>query len=61
MRRVDRQIVLAFSLASAQRADSLKIAEDLRLDTRKFRPIQIDLLQPPGQQVRSVRPFAGEN
>jgi hypothetical protein len=55
------QIVLAFSLASAQRADSLKIAQDLRLDTRKFRPIQIYLLQPPGQEVRRFRPFAGEN
>src|SRR5262245_6360183 len=53
---MDRQIILAFSLASAQRAHSLKIAENLRLDTR-----QIDLFQPPGQQVRRVRPLAGEN
>jgi hypothetical protein len=56
MRGVDRQIVLAFSFASAQGANSLEIAKDLRFDTRK-----IDLLQPPGQQIRGVRPLAGEN
>jgi hypothetical protein len=58
---MDRQIVLASSLAPAQRADSLKIAEDLELDMRKFCPIQIDLLQSPRQQVGSVRPLAGED
>jgi hypothetical protein len=53
---MDRQIVIAFSLASAQGANSLEIAKDLGLDTR-----QINLLQPPGQQIRRVRPLAGKN
>ena len=53
--------MLAFSLAPAQCAHSLKIAEDLGLDMREFRPVEIDLLKPPGQQVRRIRPLAGEN
>jgi len=53
--------VLEFSLAPAQCAHSLKIAEDLGLDMREFRPVEIDLLKPPGQQVRRIRPLAGEN
>jgi hypothetical protein len=53
---MNREIVLAFSLASAQGASSLKIAKDLGVNPR-----QIDLLQPPGQQICRIRPLAGEN
>jgi hypothetical protein len=58
---MDRQIVLAFSLAPAHCADSFKIAENLRFDTRKFCAVQVDLLEPPPQQVRGVGPFSGKN
>jgi hypothetical protein len=58
---MDREIVFTSALAPAQRTDSLKIAEDLGLDTHKFCPIQIDLLQSPRQQVGGIRPLAGEN
>jgi hypothetical protein len=47
------------ALGHTQRAHSLEIAENLGLDMRMLHGVELELLQPPGQQV--VRPFAGKN
>jgi hypothetical protein len=39
----------------------LKISHDLRVGVRDFLPVELDLAHPPVQQIRGVRPFAGEN
>jgi len=53
--------VLAAPFASADRAHPLKIPHDLRLSLRDFLPVELDLVHPPIQQIRGVRPFAGED
>jgi hypothetical protein len=53
--------VLASAFASTDRAYALKVAHDLRVGVRDFHPIELDLVHAPIQQIRSVRPFAGED
>src|SRR5262249_46388599 len=47
--------------ASTDRAYPLKIAHHLRVGMRDFPSIELDRVHAPIQQVRGVRPFAGEN
>jgi len=53
--------VLAPPFASTDRAYALKIPHDLRIGVRDFHPVEFDFVHPPIQQIRGVRPFAGEN
>jgi hypothetical protein len=53
--------VLAPPFASTDRAHALKVAHDLRVGVRDFHPIELDLVHAPIQQIRGVRPFAGED
>jgi hypothetical protein len=53
--------VLATPFASTDRAYALKISHDLWLELRDFPAIEMNFVHPPVQQVRSIRPFAGEN
>src|SRR5262245_16327142 len=53
--------MLAPPFASAVRAYPLKISHDLRVGMRDFHPVELDLVHAPIQQIRGVRPFAGEN
>ena len=57
---VARHVVLAFSLASAHRADALQIGEDLRLDALDRGGIERERGQPAVQQVGRIRPFSGQ-
>ena len=59
--RVVCELVAAPAFASTDCAYALKIAHDLRVGVRDFLPIEVDLVHPPIQQIRGVRPFAGEN
>src|SRR5262249_53654963 len=59
--RVVYKLVLAPPSASTGRASPLKISHDLRVGARDFHPVELDLVHPPVQQIRGVRPFAGEN
>src|SRR6516162_4140447 len=55
------ELVLAPPFASTDRAYPLKIAHDLRIGVRDFHSVELDFVHPPIQQIRGVRPFAGEN
>src|SRR6266567_9487476 len=59
--RVVCKLVLTPPLASTDRAYPLKISHDLRVNLRDFLPIELDLVHAPIQQIRGIRPFAGEN
>src|SRR6516165_2501645 len=59
--RILCELVLAPPFASTDRAHSLKISHDLRVGMRDFHPVELDYVHPPVQQIRGVRPFAGEN
>src|SRR6516164_3590191 len=63
-RRIGRilcELVLAPPFASTDRAYPLKISHDLRVGMGDCHPVELDLVHAPIQQIRSVRPFAGEN
>jgi len=59
--RILRELVLAPPFASTDRAYPLKFSHDLRVGVRDFLPVELDLVHPPIQRIRGVRPFAGEN
>src|SRR5262249_53061042 len=59
--RILRELVLAPPFASTDRAYPLKFSHDLRVGVRDFLPVELELVHPPVQQIRRVRPFAGEN
>ena len=59
--RILCELVLAPPFASTDRAYPLKISHDLRVGVRDFHPVELDLVHPPVQQIRGVRPFASEN
>src|SRR5262249_32197146 len=54
-------LVRAPPFACTDRAYPLKVAHDLRVGVRDFPPVELDLVHPPIQRIRGVRPFAGEN
>ena len=59
--RILCELVRTPPFASTNRAYPLKISHDLRVSLRDSLPVELDLVHPPIQQLRSVRPFAGEN
>src|SRR5215467_7865890 len=61
IRRILCERVLASAFASTDRAYALKIAHDFRVGLRDFHSIELDLVHAPIQQIRGIRPFAGED
>src|SRR6516162_1408278 len=55
--RILCELVLAPPFASTDRAYPLKTSHDLRVGVRDFLPVELDVVHPPIQQIRGVRPF----